>query len=96
MPRKEYGTRPNGIFAGRVTANRENSRELNSYLDSLSAKVFQAKKALLKADKEVTADAIKNLLLGKEGDKRMILKFFKEHNGQIAALVGADFAPGRF
>ncbi|MCF2518519.1 site-specific integrase [Dyadobacter sp. CY351] len=82
------------IRAGRATGNKEDSKELNSYLDSLSAKVFQAKKALLEADKEVTADALKNMLLGKEGDKRTILKIFKEHNDQIAALIGADFAPG--
>jgi site-specific recombinase XerD len=82
------------IRAGRATGSKEDSKELNSYLDSLSAKVFQAKKALLETDKEVTADAIKNLLLGKDEDKRTILTIFKEHNDQIAALVGADFAAG--
>ncbi|MEO6282937.1 MAG: hypothetical protein ABIN80_13525 [Dyadobacter sp.] len=82
------------IRAGRATGNKEDSKELNSYLDSLSAKVFQAKKALLETDKEVTADAIKNLLLGKDEDKRTILTIFKEHNDQISALVGADFAAG--
>ncbi|WP_215235740.1 site-specific integrase [Dyadobacter linearis] len=82
------------IRAGRATGNKEDSKELNSYLDSLSAKVFQAKKLLLETDKEVTADAIKNLLLGKDEDRRTILTIFKEHNDQIAALVGADFAAG--
>jgi hypothetical protein len=82
------------IRAGRATGNKEDSKELNSFLDSLSAKVFQTKKALLETDKEVTTDAIKNLLLGKDEDKRTILTIFKEHNDQIAALVGADFGAG--
>lgn len=82
------------VRAGRATGNKEDTKELNAYLDSLTTKVFQAKKALLDADKELTADAIKNLMLGKEESKMTILKIFKEHNEQIAALIGTDFAPG--
>ncbi|WP_138477984.1 site-specific integrase [Dyadobacter bucti] len=82
------------VRAGRATGNKEDTKELNAYLDSLTTKVFQAKKALLDADKELTADAIKNLMLGKEESKMTILKIFKEHNEQVAELVGTDFAPG--
>ncbi|MCF2487512.1 phage integrase SAM-like domain-containing protein [Dyadobacter sp. CY347] len=33
-------------------------------------------------------------MLGKEVSKMTILKIFKEHNEQVAELVGTDFAPG--
>jgi site-specific recombinase XerD len=82
------------VRAGRAIGNKEDTKELNSYLDTLTGKVYQAKKALLDSNKELTAEAIKNQLLGKEESKTTILKVFQEHNDQVAALVGTDFAPG--
>ena len=82
------------VRAGRATGNKEESNELNGYLDTLTAKVYQAKKTLLDADKEVTADAIKNILLGKTQDQKTILEVFQEHNDQVVALLGTDFAAG--
>jgi site-specific recombinase XerD len=79
---------------GRATGNKGESKELNGYLDSLTAKVYQAKKILLDADKELTADAIKNILLGRSEDHKTILKIFQEHNDQVFVLVGTDFAAG--
>ena len=49
---------------------------------------------MLDADKEVTADAIKNILLGKTQDQKTILEVFQEHNDQVVALLGTDFAAG--
>lgn len=78
---------------GRAKGTREEDRELNSYLELLSSKVYQAKKQLVDEDREVTAESIKNILLGREEEKHMILAAFKQHNAQIKALVGKDFAP---
>ncbi len=36
---------------------------------------------------------LKNLLTGEGEEKHMILAAFKEHNEQMKALVGLDFAP---
>ncbi|NIJ52516.1 site-specific integrase [Dyadobacter arcticus] len=82
------------VRAGRATGNKEESKELNGYLDILTAKVYQAKKTLLDADKEVTAEAIKNILLGKTENEKTILEVFQEHNDQVVALLGTDFAAG--
>ena len=54
------------IDAGRATGNKEDSRTLNAYLDTLSSKVFQAKKLLIEDDRELSAEALKNILLEKK------------------------------
>jgi len=81
------------IDAGRATGNKEDSRTLNAYLDTLSSKVFQAKKMLIEDDKELSAEALKNILLGKSNETRTILEVFQYHNEQMAVLVGKEFAP---
>jgi hypothetical protein len=78
---------------GRAIGSKDDARSLNSYLDVLSSQVLQAKQSLLEANKTITAEAIKNLLTGKGEPKRMLLEIFKEHNAQMKALVGSEFAP---
>ncbi|MEX2593975.1 MAG: site-specific integrase [Anditalea sp.] len=82
------------VASGRASGNKEDARNLNAYLDSLYSKVLQAKKKLMDSDKEINAERLKNVLLGKDEDTRMILKIFEEHNKQVEALVGRDFAAG--
>jgi len=79
--------------AGRAIGNNEAARTLNAYLDTLTSKVFQARKMLIDDDKQVTAETLKNVLLGKSIEKRTILELFEHHNKQMEALVGKEFAP---
>jgi integrase len=81
------------VDAGRAIGQKEDTRTLNAYLDMLSSKVFQAKKMLIEDDKELSAEALKNVLLGKSNETRTILEVFQRHNEQMEALVGQDFAP---
>jgi site-specific recombinase XerD len=48
---------------------------------------------LIESCKEVTAEAIKNLLTGQVEKSRMILDVFKHHNEQMEALVKIEFSP---
>ncbi|MEB2776481.1 site-specific integrase [Algoriphagus sp. D3-2-R+10] len=80
--------------AGRAEGNKEDSRTLNAFLDTLSYKALQAKKQLIESDREVTSEALKNVLLGVGEKKKMILEIFREHNEQVEALLGKEFAPG--
>jgi site-specific recombinase XerD len=79
--------------SGRALGNREDSRTLNTFLESMSAQVYYAKQMLTEAKKEITAEAIKDFLIGKVEDKRMILEIFQRHNDQMEALVGREFSP---
>lgn len=79
--------------SGRALGNKEDSRTLNAYLESLSAQVYFAKQKLTESKKEITAEAIKDFIQGKVEAKRMILEIFQRHNDQMEALVGKEFAP---
>jgi site-specific recombinase XerD len=60
--------------------------------------VYEAKLLLIQAGHPVTAENIKNQVLGREivsGERpRMIMEIFAYHNQQMAALVGKEFAAG--
>lgn len=64
-------------------------------MDSLSIKVLQARQVLLNAGKDITVDAIKNLLLGKSEQNLLLLEIFKQHNEKKVAQVGIKYAPGK-
>jgi integrase len=78
---------------GRATEINEEAIELNRYLDSIANKVHQIKRNLIDEGKPVTAENIKNILTGKGEKKHFILEAFQEHNRQMKALVGQEFAP---
>lgn len=77
---------------GRATGNKESARELNSYLDLITAQVYDVKKTLFGEGKPVSSEAIKKVLLGIDDDKRMLLEVFQVHNDQMLALVGKEYA----
>ncbi|MEO7215192.1 site-specific integrase [Mucilaginibacter sp.] len=79
--------------SGRAAGSKEDAKSLNLYLDLLSSKVHDARRALIDANKDITALAIKNCLLGVD-DRKYILKEFQAHNLQIQALVPEEYSPG--
>ena len=84
------------IDKGRLNGKSDAVTAINSYLDTLQQKIFEAKRKLIEVDKPVTAENIKNGLFGieKNNQKHMLLRIFKHHNAQIAALVGQEYSPG--
>lgn len=59
----------------------------------MSNQVYLAKQKLIDQKREITSEAIRNLVLGKDERKRMVIEIFQIHNDQMAALVGKEFAP---
>jgi site-specific recombinase XerD len=82
----------------RANGKTASAKALNAYLDTLQAKVYEAKLQLIQNGNPVTAPNIKSLLLGQGiasvERPRMIMELFAYHNQQMAALVGKEFAPG--
>jgi site-specific recombinase XerD len=81
--------------SGRMKGKTDAVREFNAYLDTLTQKVFEAKRQLIESDKPVTAQSIKDLLLGTETQRRkvMLMEMFQQHNEKMKALVGHQYAP---
>ncbi len=72
----------------------EDATLLNEYLESIRIKVMHARLKLMDQGKEITADKLKNFLLGLDDDSKKLLEVFKLHNDKMASLVGIEFAPG--
>lgn len=77
-----------------MKCNSEESRTLNTYLDILKSRIYEIKKDLIHSGKEVNGEAIKNILLGIDEKKRMLIPIFQEHNNRMEALLGKEYAKG--
>jgi integrase len=82
------------VDAGRVSGTREASKEINSYLDMLRLKVYDAHRRLSEVGGHITVDTLREIVTGKKTEEKMLLEVFKQHNEQMEQLVNIDFAPG--
>lgn len=73
-----------------MIGNSEESRTLNTYLDILKSRIYEIKKDLIHSGKEVNGEAIKNILLGIDDRKGMLIPIFQEHNSRMEALLGKN------
>ncbi|WP_448103703.1 Arm DNA-binding domain-containing protein [Pedobacter panaciterrae] len=78
---------------GRATGSKEDTRTLNEYLESLIAKVYEAKKALLDKDRRLTAEILKNVVTGQGPERKDILDIFRKHIKVMISLKNIDFKP---
>lgn len=51
---------------------------------------------LIEANKPITAEAIKNSLLGLSKQSKSLFDLFEQHNKKVKELIGKDFAEGTF
>lgn len=88
-----YSDRWNQSY-GRATGNKEDAKILNIFLESLTAKIHQAKLSLIELNRSVTAETIKNIITGNGEDRKKLLDIFKYHNLQIETLVAkGEYSP---
>jgi len=80
--------------AGRASGTKEAAKELNAYLDTLKAKVYEAQRKLVDEGEVVSTDTIREIITGKNRNSKMLLEVFDYHNKQMRELVDIDFAPG--
>ncbi|MEP7080913.1 MAG: site-specific integrase [Ginsengibacter sp.] len=78
--------------AQRANGTREDSRELNAFLDTLQAKVYEAKRHLIESNKIITPLSLKDLLFGNDKRNRMIIKIFEDYNNNVRQLIGIDYS----
>ncbi|MGY3089890.1 site-specific recombinase XerD [Hymenobacter sp. UYAg731] len=79
--------------AGKAKGTKEDARTLNTYLDTLRAKLNKQFNQLLSGDEPVTAELLKNTFLNKIAPSKSIMEVLNYHNEQVAARVGTDYAP---
>ena len=80
--------------AGRGKGTKEEIKSLNSFLDLLLSKVYDAQYELIRENTAVTGEAIKNKLVGIEEESHTLVSVIKEHNKRIEKLIGNGYAKG--
>ena len=61
----------------------EEARSINSYLDLMKTKVFNAQMELMHRNENLTIENFKEKLLGTEQRQRMLIPIFQDHNNKI-------------
>lgn len=82
------------VAQGRMKGNSGEAHSVNTYLDILKDKVYDYQEELVHEGKPITAETMRNKLLGTEIKSRMLVPIFENHNKQVDTLVGDEFAPG--
>jgi site-specific recombinase XerD len=67
---------------------------INSLLDNYKLKVFSSYNELIFANKEVTAETLKNKFLGIDEKAITLVEVFKEHNKMVFSLIGKTYSFG--
>jgi len=80
--------------AGRLDGKSEKVRQFNAYLDALQSQLYDAHQALIRDNKIITAEALKNRYTGASEKRRMLIAVFQKHNEEVEALIDKGFAAG--
>lgn len=80
--------------AGRANGTKESVKILNNYIDTFQERVYDVKRRMIEERKLITADAIKDDLLGIEFKDKMLIQIFRQQNAKIKSLIGIDYALG--
>ncbi len=80
---------------GKANEKSRGGKDLNLYLDAISANILRIQRDLELDKKEVSAQIILNRYLGKEqSDRHTLMVVFRAHNEKCRALSGISLAPG--
>ena len=80
---------------GKANEKSRGGKDLNLYLDAISANILRIQRDLELDKKEVSAQSILNRYLGKEqSDRHTLMVVFRAHNEKCRALSGISLAPG--
>ena len=83
-----------------IVTKREETRQLNSFLETMQAQIYEAQRELLNKGKEVTIKAVRNIMHGIEEEEidplkdKSLMLVYREHIKQISDLVGKEYAKG--
>ncbi|MEI6753902.1 MAG: site-specific integrase [Paludibacter sp.] len=84
------------VEGNRMKGTSTESKSTNSYLDALKAKVYDYQQQLIREDNLVNAENMRNKMLGVEKRTHMLIGIFQQHNEEIKALVGREFATATY
>ncbi len=84
------------VEGNRMKGTSAETKATNSFLDTLKAKVYDYQQQLIREDEVVNAENMRNKILGVEKRSHMLIGIFQQHNEEIKALVGREFATATY
>ena len=84
------------VEGNRMKGTSAEAKATNSFLDTLKAKIYDYQQQLIREDNLVNAENMRNKILGIEKRSHMLIGIFQQHNEEIKALVGREFATATF
>ncbi|WP_422860642.1 site-specific integrase [Flagellimonas sp. S174] len=82
--------------AGRVKGVSQVAQEINSYINSLTAKLNRIHQNLIEDNTPISSLILKNIFLNNGKKTKMLMEIFDEHNSQMERLIGKEFALGTY
>lgn len=74
--------------------NSAEAQEINRHLGVIKNKVYSIQQNFERDNESYTATDLRDVLLGKDKTKMMLLEIFQEHNDKVESLIGKDFSAG--
>jgi site-specific recombinase XerD len=84
------------VEAQAMKGSSEEARILNIYLTTLRNKVLQHINSLELQSLQVTADSLRQAVLGIDQEQHTLISLFNYHNDRMKSLVGRDYAKGTY
>lgn len=76
---------------GKMEGNSQEAKSLNSYIDSVTNLVYNAKRQLIESGKTVSSQGIKDIILGVEEKKHWLMEIYRRYNVRARSLIGKDY-----
>lgn len=77
-----------------VMGNSADAQEINRHLSDLKNRVYSIQRNFEQDEASYSASILRDVLLGKDKTKKMLLEIFQEHNDKVESLIGKDFSAG--
>ncbi|MDC0008299.1 site-specific integrase [bacterium] len=77
-----------------VLGNSAKAQEINRYLSGITNEVYSIQQNFERDEISYSASNLRDVLLGKDKTKKMLLEIFQEHNDEVESLIGKDFSSG--
>lgn len=74
--------------------NSAEAQEINRHLGVIKNKVYSVQQNLERDNESYSATDLRDVILGKDKTKMMLLEIFQEHNDKVESLIGKDFSAG--
>ncbi|MNK80969.1 Tyrosine recombinase XerD [compost metagenome] len=80
--------------SGRAIGTKEKYRLFNTCLDQLHNQAYDAYLKVVQSANEITAQSIRDMMMGRETISATLLQAVAEHNDRMEVLVGKDYVRG--